>query len=104
MYFEKQQMRQKCIDEGMFQHMPFIKRYLVMTWEEKLELYKFVILHNALRKPIFEDVEKWYQRWWRKFKDMLPWNVAKQKWYDAFLYFYENEQEEHKRFMKLLGR
>ena len=104
MYFEKQQMRQMCIDEGKFQHLPYIKRYLVMTWEDKLELYEFVIVNNALRKPIFEDVEKWWQRLWRKFKDMLPWNVAKQKWFDAFLYFYENEQYEHKRFLKGFGR
>ena len=74
-----------------------------MSVNDKLELYEDATIHNALNSAIFEDTETWWRRALRKFKMRLPWNATKQKWYNAFLFFYDHEQEEVGKIYQRMG-
>ena len=74
--------------------MPFIKKYLKLTAQEKLDLWEYIIIHNFLKEPLFPEEESLFRKLKRIIKNLMPWNIAKEKWYNAFLFFYNLEKEE----------
>ena len=94
MYFEKWELRQLCINEGTYNYMPFISRYLSLPINEKLKLWEEITIHNLLKSSFNPEDEKWYQKLWRSINNNLPWIIHKQKWFDAFMFFYEWEEKQ----------
>lgn len=104
MLFDKRELRQLCISKGKEHFIRYIERYLSLTAQEKLDLWEIATIDKALNSAIFEDVENWWERTVRKIKNNLPHNKAKQRWYDAFLFFNEYEELEVNKVLSRLGQ
>ena len=103
MYFDKRELRQYCVENNKEHYIGFIEKYLNLSINDKLELFENATIHNALKSAIFEDTENWWRGTLRKLKEMLPWNVYRQKWYNAFLFFYDHEQDEVGKIYQRMG-
>jgi hypothetical protein len=103
MLFDKRELRQHCISKGKEHYIRYIERYLSLTAQEKLDLWEIATIDKALNSTIFEDVETWWERTVRKIKNNFPHNIAKQKWFDAFLFFNEHEEKEMSKIYQRMG-
>jgi hypothetical protein len=74
-----------------------------LTAQEKIDLWEIATIHNALNCTIFEDAGTWWERTVRKIKKFLPWKIAEQRWYDAFLFFNDHEEKEMRRIYQRMG-
>lgn len=104
MLFDKRELRELCINKDKEHYIRYIERYLSLTAQEKLDLWEMATISNALNSTIFEDVETWLERIVRKIKKFLPWKIAEQKWFDAFLFFNEHEELEVNNVLTRLGQ
>lgn len=103
MLFDKRELRQLCISKGKEHYIRYIERYLSLSAKEKLDLWEIATIGKALNSTLFEDVETWWERTVRIIKNNLPHNKAKQKWFDAFLFFNEHEEKEMSRIYEKMG-
>lgn len=103
MLFDKRELRQLCISKGKEHFIRYIERYLSLTAQEKIDLFEKVTIHNLLKESLSSEEETWWQKIVRIIKNNLPHNIAKQKWFDAFLFFNEHEEEEMSRIYQRMG-
>ena len=103
MLFDKRELRQLCISKGKEHYIRYIERYLSLTAQEKIDLWKEATIYNFLKKPLFAEEETWWQKTVRIIKNNLPHNIAKQKWFDAFLFFNEHEEKEMSKIYQRMG-
>lgn len=103
MLFDKRELRRLCISKGKEHYIRYIERYLSLSVQEKLDLWEIATIGNTLNSTLFEDVESWWERTVRKIKNNLPHNIAKQRWYDAFLFFDGHEKKEMSKIYKRMG-
>ena len=103
MLFDERELRQLCISKGKKHFIRYIERYLSLTAQEKLDLWKIATIDKALNSTIFEDVGSWWERIVRKIKKILPWKIAERRWYDAFLFFNRYEDLEMMRIYTRMG-
>ena len=103
MLFDKRELRQLCINKGKEHYIRYIERYLSLTAQEKIDLWEEATIHNLLKKQFFPEEETWWQKTVRNIKNNLPHNVAKQRWYEAFLFFNEHEEKEMSRIYQRMG-
>ena len=107
MLFDKRELRQLCISKGKEHYIRYIERYLSLTAQEKLDLWEIATIDNALNSTIFEDVGSWWERTVRMItktlRKILPWKIAEQRWYDAFLFFNRYEDLETMRIYTRMG-
>ena len=94
MLFDKRELRQLCISKGKEHYIRYIERYLSLTAQEKIDLFENANIHNVLKKPLFAEEESWWQKIIRIIKNNTLHNIAKQRWFDAFLFFNEYEEKE----------
>lgn len=104
MIFDKRELRELCINKGKEHYIRYIERYLSLTAQEKIDLFEEATIHNLLKKPLFPEEEKWWQKIVRIIKNNLPHNKAKQRWYDAFLFFNDYEELEVNKVLTRLGQ
>ena len=107
MIFDKRELREICINNGKEHYIRYIERYLSLTAQEKIDLFGEATIHNllkkVLKKPFFTEEEKWWEKIVRTIKNNLPHNKAKQRWFDAFLFFNDREEEEMGRIYQRMG-
>lgn len=103
MLFDKRELRQLCIDKGKEHFIRYIERYLSLTAKEKIDLWEEATIHKILKKPFFIEEENWLEKIVRIIRDNLPHNIAKRKWFDAFLFFDKYEKKEMSRIHKRMG-
>ena len=103
MLFDKRELRQLCINNDKEHYIRYIERYLSLTAQEKIDLWEKATMYNVLKKPLFAEEETWGQKTVRIIKNNLPHNIAKQRWYDAFLFFDDHEKKELIRIYKRMG-
>ena len=103
MLFDKRELTQLCINKDKEHHIRYIRRYLSLSTQEKIDLWEKATIHNLLKKPLFSEEETWLQKIVRIIKNNLPHNLAKQRWYDAFLFFNDHEEKEMSRIYQRLG-
>lgn len=103
MLFDKRELRQLCINKGKEHYIRYIERYLSLTAQEKIYLWEEATIHYVLKKPIFSEEETWWQKIVRIIKNNLPHNIAKQRWYNAFLFFNEHEKKEMSKIYQRMG-
>lgn len=103
MLFDRRELRQLCINKGKEHFIRFIERYLSLTAQEKIDLWEKVTMYNVLKKPLFSEEERWRQKIVRIIKNNLPHNIAKQRWFDAFLFFNDYEEKEMARVYERMG-
>lgn len=103
MLFDRRELRELCISKGKEHYIRFIERYLSLTAQEKIDLFEKATIHNILKKPLFPEEETWWERTVRTIKNNLPHNKAKQRWFDAFLFFNDYEKEEVGKIYKRMG-
>jgi hypothetical protein len=103
MLFDKRELRQHCINKGKEHYIRYIERYLSLTAQGKIDLFEKATIHNLLKEPLFSEEETWWQKIVRIIKNNLPHNIIKRKWFDAFLFFNEHEEEEMSKIYKRMG-
>ena len=103
MLFDRRELRQLCINKGKEHFIRYIERYLSLTAQEKIDLFEKATIHNVLKKPFYHEEENWLEKIVRIIKKNLPHNIAKQKWFDAFLFFNEHEEKEMMRIYTRMG-
>ena len=103
MLFDRRELRQLCINKDKEHYIRFIERYLSLTAQEKIDLWEKATMYNVLKKPLFSEEETWWQKIVRIIKNNLPHNIAKQRWYDAFLFFNDYEEKEMSKIYKRMG-
>lgn len=94
MIFGKRELRELCINKDKEHYIRYIERYLSLSAQEKIDLWEKATIHNLLKEPLFSEEETLFQRLIRKIKNLMPWKIAEQRWYDAFLFFNEHEELE----------
>lgn len=104
MLFDKRELRELCINKGKEHYIRYIERYLSLTAQEKIDLFEEATIYNLLKKPLFPEEEKWWKKTVRIIKNNLPHNKAKQRWFDAFLFFNEHEKLEVNKVLTRLGQ
>ena len=97
------ELRQLCINKGKEHFIRYIERYLSLTAQEKIDLFEKATIHNVLKKPLFTEEETWWKKIIRIIRYNLPHNIAKYKWFDAFLFFDEHEKKEMSKIYKRMG-
>ena len=103
MLFDRRELRELCISKGKEHCIRYIERYLSLSAQEKIDLFGEATIHNILKKPLFPEEETWWERTVRTIKNNLPHNIAKQRWFDAFLFFNDYEEEEVGKIYKRMG-
>ena len=103
MLFDKRELRQLCINKDKEHYIRYIERYLSLTAKEKIDLFEEATIHKILKKPFFIEEETWLEKIVRIIRDNLPHNIAKQKWFDAFLFFNEHEKKEMSKIYQRMG-
>ena len=103
MLFDKRELRELCINKDKEHYIRYIERYLSLTAQEKIDLWEEATIHNVLKKPLFPEEETWWQKTVRIIKNNLPHNVAKNGWYEAFLFFNDHEEKEMSRIYQRMG-
>ena len=104
MLFDKRELRQLCINKGKEHFIRYIERYLSLTAQEKIDLWEKATIHNLLKEPLFSEEETWWQKIVRIIRNNALHNIAKQRWYDAFLFFNEHEELEVNKVLQRLGQ
>lgn len=104
MLFGKRELRELCINEDKEHYIRYIERYLSLSAQEKIDLWEKATIHNLLKEPLFSEEETLFQRLIRKIKNMMPWKIEEQRWYDAFLFFNEHEESEVNKVLTRLGQ
>lgn len=100
---EVRELRQLCINKGKEHFIRYIERYLLLTAQEKIDLFQKATIHNVLKKPLFTEEETWWQKIVRILRNNAPHNIAKQRWFDAFLFFDDHEKKEMSKIYKRMG-
>ena len=103
MLFDKRELRQLCINKGKEHYIRYIERYLSLTAKEKIDLFEEATIHKILKNPSFYEEENWLEKIVRIIRNNLPHNKAKQKWFDAFLFFDRYEKKEISKIHKRMG-
>ena len=103
MLFDKRELRQLCINKGKEHFIRYIERYLYLSAQEKIDLFEEASIHKILKKPLFTEEETWLEKIVRIIRDNLPHNIAKKRWYEAFLFFNEHEEKEMSRIYQRMG-
>ena len=103
MLFDRRELRQLCINKDKEHYIRYIGRYLSLTAQEKIDLFEEATIYNLLKKPLFPEEETWWQKTVRIIKNNLPHNVAKNRWYEAFLFFKDHEEKEMSRIYQRMG-
>lgn len=105
MLFDKRELRQHCINEGMYQHIPFIDKWVSLTEYEKADI-EFIAHMNITLNSC-----DWFMTggttWGRIklfFKRISPWHIYKMKWYRAVKFFWEYEELEVNKVLTRLGQ
>lgn len=91
---DKRELRQHCINEGMYQHIPFIDKWVSLTDYEKAEIE--FIAHINIEFNNCDWVMTGGTTWGRIklfFKRISPWHIYKMKWYRAVKFFWEYEEK-----------
>ena len=103
MVFDKRELRELCIHNDKEHYIRYIERYLSLTAQEKIDLWGKATIHNLLKEPLFSEEETLFQRLMRKIKNMMPWKIAEQRWFEAFLFFNDHEKKEMGRIYQRMG-
>ena len=103
MLFDKRELRQLCISKGKEHYIRYIERYLSLTAQEKIDLFEEATIHKILKKPLFTEEETWLEKIIRIIRDNLLHNIAKHKWFEAFLFFDKYEKKEMARVYERMG-
>lgn len=101
---DKRELRQHCINEGMYQHMPFIDKWVSLTACEKADI-EFVA-HMNITLDNCDWLATGGTTWGRIklfFKRISPWHIHKMKWYRAVEFFWEYEEKEMARVYERMG-
>ena len=104
MLFDKRELRELCINKGKEHYIRYIERYLSLSAQEKIDLWEKATIHNLLKEPLFSEEETLFQRLIRKIKNMMPWKITEQRWFEAFLFFNEYEKLEVNKVLTRLGQ
>lgn len=104
MLFDKRELRELCINKGKEHYIRYIEHYLSLTAQEKIDLWEKATIHNLLKEPLFSEEETLFQRLKRKIKNMMPWKIIEQRWFEAFLFFNEHEELEVNKVLTRLGQ
>ena len=102
MLFDKRELRQLCINNDKEHYIRYIERYLSLSAQEKIDLWEKATMYNVLKKSLFAE-ETWGQKTVRIIRDNLPHNIAKYKWFEAFLFFDKYEKKEMSKIYKRMG-
>ena len=103
MYFDKRELRQLCISKGKEHYIRYIERYLSLTAQEKIDLFEEATIYKILQKPFCHEEENWLEKIVRIIRDNLPHNIAKHKWFEAFLFFDKYEKKEMSKIYQRMG-
>lgn len=103
MLFDKRELRQLCINKGKEHYIRYIERYLSLSAQQKIDLFEEATIHKILKKPLFTEEETWLEKIIRIIRDNLPHNIAKYKWFEAFLFFDKYEKKEMSKIYKRMG-
>ena len=103
MLFDKRELRQLCINKGKEHFIRYIERYLSLTAQEKIDLWEKATIYNLFKEPLFSEEETWWQKIVRIIRNNALHNIAKHRWYNAFLFFNDHEEKEMSKIYQRMG-
>ena len=102
MIYKKWQLKRYCYLRDKTKYLKYVDRYTSLNWREKSDIYIEIKMNKLLDNYSFKNVTI-KDKIKDFFKKISPNNIFKQKWHDAFLFFYELESKEQEELYQKLG-